>query len=78
MLNLSPRVFIDDIDLTGKMGGDAYSSLGISLEGAIILIRPDGYTGIVVPLSSGGLDALVQYFSTFMVTCVIRTSAFFV
>lgn len=31
------------------MGGKAYSSFGIDPSGAIVIVRPDGYVGMVAP-----------------------------
>lgn len=58
------RVFIDDVDPAGADGGDAYESLGISPEGAIIVVRPDGYVGTVAPIH--GHDHISRYFAGFL------------
>lgn len=42
----------------------AYSSFGIGPEGAIVIVRPDGYVGMVAPLN--GVDAIEGYFAKFM------------
>ncbi|KAJ7580156.1 FAD binding domain-containing protein [Mycena floridula] len=58
------KVFIDDVDVAGGQGGIAYASLGIDPNGAVILVRPDGYIGAVVPLD--GVDAINKYLANFM------------
>ncbi|KAL5513388.1 hypothetical protein ACEPAH_3787 [Sanghuangporus vaninii] len=58
------KVFVDDVAVSGTEGGKAYSSYGISPEGAVIIVRPDGYIGTVVPLD--GAAALNEYFAGFM------------
>ena len=50
----------------GRMGGGGYDTYGIDPQtGAIVVIRPDGYVGIVAPFEQlGDVDA---YFRSFMV-----------
>ena len=60
------RVFVDDKTVAGTEGGKAYSSFGLSPDGAVIIIRPDGYIGTVVPLDAP--EALNEYFAGFMKT----------
>ncbi|KAG1819056.1 FAD binding domain-containing protein [Suillus subaureus] len=58
------RVFIDDTDPTGSFGGEGYSYYGVGPEGALVVVRPDGYVGVIAPLDRvGDLDA---YFASFM------------
>jgi phenol 2-monooxygenase len=58
------RVFIDDTDASGSFGGGGYSYYGVGPEGALVVVRPDGYVGAIAPLDhAGGLDA---YFASFM------------
>lgn len=59
------RVLVDDLEIQGIRGGKAYSSYGISPEhGAFVIVRPDGYVGMVAPLDKAAdLDA---YFAGFM------------
>lgn len=54
------RVLVDDIDLTHTHGGKAYDTYGIGAEGAAVVVRPDGYVGIVAPLDKPA--ALDGYF----------------
>lgn len=58
------RAFIDDVDTTGTQGGQAYSTYGVSAKGATVVIRPDGYVGVVAPLDKP--EALATYFAAFM------------
>jgi len=55
---------LDDLDITKKLGGQAYSSYGIEPAGAIVILRPDGYVGMVAPLD--GLKDLDTYFAGFL------------
>ncbi|KAL0571440.1 hypothetical protein V5O48_010530 [Marasmius crinis-equi] len=59
------KVFIDDVDLTGTVGGHLYSSYGIGSTGAVVVVRPDGYVGTITSLES--LPDLNAYFTRFCV-----------
>ncbi|KAF8909526.1 FAD binding domain-containing protein [Mucidula mucida] len=56
--------FIDDVDTTGTQGGHAYKTFGVPAYGAVVVVRPDGYIGMVAPLEKA--DDLTSYFSAFM------------
>jgi len=44
------RVLLDDTDVTGTQGGRGYERYGIDLEKiTLVVVRPDGYVGMVVP-----------------------------
>jgi len=59
------KVLLDDTDVTGTRGGHIHERYGISRSaGALIVVRPDGYVGTIVPLDD--LTALDTYFSGFM------------
>ena len=59
------RVFVDDKDLSDRSGGGGYAQYGIDAHaGAVVVVRPDGYVGMVASLD--GVDALDAYFSAFM------------
>ncbi|KAH8110730.1 FAD binding domain-containing protein [Phellopilus nigrolimitatus] len=58
------KVFVDDLEVKGINGGTAYSSYGIPPEGAVVIVRPDGYVGMIAPLE--GAKALDDYFASFM------------
>lgn len=58
------RVYVDDVDVKGQNGGMAYKSYGISPNGAVVVVRPDGYVGTVAPLED--VDAIDGYFVRFM------------
>ena len=48
-----------------RTGGKGYESYGIDpLTGVIIIVRPDGYVGMVAPLDS--MEDVNQYFMSFM------------
>ncbi|EJF56271.1 thioredoxin-like protein [Dichomitus squalens LYAD-421 SS1] len=59
------KVLLDDTDMYGRSGGGAYEAYGISREeGAIVVVRPDGYVGVVAPFDH--VDDINQYFASFM------------
>ncbi|KAF8902403.1 FAD binding domain-containing protein [Gymnopilus junonius] len=58
------KVLVDDKDAKGVQGGDGYENYGVGLDGAIIIVRPDGYVGMVAPLSQ--VTEIEKYFSGFM------------
>ena len=64
-LDVSCRVLIDDKDATGSVGGQGYSYYGVADEGAIVVVRPDGYVGTIAPLDSG-ISEIDEYFTRFM------------
>ena len=48
----------------GTMGGKVYETYGIGPEGALVVVRPDGYVANIVPLDLA--HALDAYFSAFL------------
>ena len=61
-----PRVFIDDKD-TNCVSGDGYKNYGIdSQTGAIVVVRPDGYVGMISPLDK--LGDINMYFGSFAIS----------
>ncbi|KAG2102150.1 hypothetical protein BD769DRAFT_1393697 [Suillus cothurnatus] len=58
------KVFIDDTDPTGSFGGEGYSYYGVGAEGALVVVRPDGYVGAIAPLDH--VEDLDAYFASFM------------
>lgn len=59
------RVFVDDVTVASDAGGKAYATYGIDRRaGAIVVVRPDGYVGLVAPLEDVGV--LNTYFASFM------------
>ncbi len=61
------RVLLDDTDVTGTRGGKIHERYGISRSaGALVVVRPDGYVGTIVPLDE--LAALDAYFAGFMLS----------
>lgn len=60
------RIFVDDINVALNAGGKAHSTYGIDRNGgAIVVVRPDGYVGVVGPLEDVGV--LNNYFTGFMI-----------
>ena len=56
---------LDDQDMFGRVGGGGYATYGIdTLKGAIVIVRPDGYVGMVSPYES--LSDVEAYFGRFM------------
>ncbi|OJA18319.1 hypothetical protein AZE42_02806 [Rhizopogon vesiculosus] len=44
------KVLMDDIDVTGRLGGGAYNRFGINeKEITMVVVRPDGYVGMIAP-----------------------------
>ena len=49
----------------GRVGGHGYETYGLDpTSGAIVIIRPDGYIGMITALDE--VDAIDQYFGSFM------------
>ena len=63
LIQIITRVLIDDKDLKGISGGDGYKNYGIDKTGAIAIVRPDGYVGMVSPLDK--IDDIDLYFGSF-------------
>ena len=57
-------MLLDDTDVAGA-GGTLYDTYGITDAGALAVVRPDGYIGVVAPLT--GVDVLNAYFARFSV-----------
>ncbi|KAG8221072.1 putative phenol hydroxylase [Butyriboletus roseoflavus] len=58
------KALIDDTDVTNHVGGQGYSYYGVADEGAIVVVRPDGYVGTIAPLD--GVSDINNYFAQFM------------
>nr|VWO96612.1 p-hydroxybenzoate hydroxylase [Ganoderma boninense] len=59
------KALLDDKEMSGRGGGGGYEAYGIDpAEGAIVVVRPDGYVGMVAPFEH--LDDISGYFATFM------------
>ncbi len=59
------RVLLDDTDMHDREGGGGFSAYGIDPQaGAIVVVRPDGYVGIVAPFHA--LHDIETYFAGFM------------
>lgn len=60
------KVLIDDTDVTGRLGGGAYPRFGIDeKEITIVVVRPDGYVGMIAP--STALESMDKYFGSFLI-----------
>lgn len=57
------KVYVDNKELMGTLGGDAYLNFGISATGAVVIVRPDGYVGIVAPFDD--IAHIDTYFAQF-------------
>jgi len=59
------KVLIDDVDMGSRSGGGGYKYYGIDeQEGAIVIIRPDGYVGAITAFDR--VSELKKYFDGFM------------
>lgn len=61
------KVFIDDVSLHHGLGGKTYETYGISSNGAVVVVRPDGYVGMIASLD-GSVQHLDAYFSRFLLS----------
>ncbi|KAI0730595.1 FAD binding domain-containing protein [Earliella scabrosa] len=60
------KVLLDDTDMYARVGGDGYVTYGIDAQqGVIVVVRPDGYVGMVAPFEH--LQDVDAYFASFMV-----------
>jgi phenol 2-monooxygenase (NADPH) len=55
---------LDAVDATGKLGGKLYETYGVCSEGAVVVVRPDGYVGSVTGLDD--ITGFEQYFAGFL------------
>lgn len=55
---------MDDVEVTGIRGGKAYELFGVGPEGAVVVVRPDGYIGTILRLED--VQGLADYFAAFM------------
>ncbi|KAI9062565.1 hypothetical protein FKP32DRAFT_1677098 [Trametes sanguinea] len=61
------KAFLDEVDMTGRLGGGGYEKYGIDPHaGAVVVVRPDGYTGMVAPLSAHGVEEITAFFNEFL------------
>ncbi|EIM82041.1 uncharacterized protein STEHIDRAFT_103548 [Stereum hirsutum FP-91666 SS1] len=58
------KVLLDARNATHTGGGMMYESYGVSSDGAIVVVRPDGYVALVTALED--IVAFEQYFSGFL------------
>ncbi|KAJ8589550.1 hypothetical protein M405DRAFT_862066 [Rhizopogon salebrosus TDB-379] len=60
------NVLLDDTDVTRRLGGGAYKRFGIDPRNVtLVIIRPDGYVGMIAPVS--GLEDVDKYFAAFTI-----------
>ncbi|KAG1735885.1 FAD binding domain-containing protein [Suillus paluster] len=60
------KVLLDDTDSTGNLGGGAYTRFGIDPRNVtLVIVRPDGYVGMIAPASA--LDDVGGYFAAFTI-----------
>lgn len=59
------RLLVDDQDMYKRSGGGGYEYYGVDPRGVIVIVRPDGYVGMVAPFEHH--DALDKYFASFMI-----------
>ncbi|RDB15363.1 Phenol 2-monooxygenase [Hypsizygus marmoreus] len=57
------KVFIDVEDMKKTQGGDTYANFGINPMGVVVVVRPDGYVGMVAPFDK--VRDINQYFAAF-------------
>jgi phenol 2-monooxygenase len=50
----------------GSRGGTAYATFGIDPAGAVVIVRPDGYVGMIAPFDH--VRDVNHYFATFTKT----------
>jgi len=58
------KLFVDDRDMFKRSGGSGYEYYGIDPRGAIVVVRPDGYVGMVAPFDQH--KAIDEYFASFL------------
>jgi phenol 2-monooxygenase len=56
-------VLIDGPDVHGNRVGNAHAVYGIGEGGALVVVRPDGYVGTVLPLAE--VAEVAKYFGSF-------------
>ena len=60
-------VLLDDSDVTRRLGGGAYKRFGIDPRTVtLVIIRPDGYVGMIAPASE--FEDVDSYFAAFMIS----------
>ncbi|TRM68033.1 FAD binding domain-containing protein [Schizophyllum amplum] len=43
------KILVDDLDASRRLGGHGYNEFGIDRQGVVVVVRPDGYVGMVAP-----------------------------
>lgn len=57
------RVFVDQKEVRGSRGGSTYATFGVDPEGAVVIVRPDGYVGMIAPFDK--VQNVNHYFTMF-------------
>ncbi|KAF9818266.1 hypothetical protein IEO21_02894 [Rhodonia placenta] len=61
------KVLVDDTDMFQRSGGGGYTAYGIDpSSGAVVVVRPDGYVGMVAPFEH--VEDIDEYLASFMTT----------
>jgi len=60
------KFLLDDHDMYKRSGGGGYEAYGIDPRGVVVVVRPDGYIGMVAPFDP--LKDIDDYFASFMAT----------
>lgn len=50
--------------MVGRSGGHACENFGIGPEGVVVVVRPDGYVGLVFPFEA--VQHAKDYFASFL------------
>ena len=59
------RVLLDDTDMFARVGGGGYEWYGIDrTRGTIVVVRPDGYVGMMAPFEK--VEDIEAYFAGFL------------
>lgn len=57
---------MDDLNIQKTDGGRIYSSYGVSADGVIAIVRPDGYVGMIAPFD--GFPFIDNYFREILIS----------
>ncbi|KKA28976.1 hypothetical protein TD95_000906 [Thielaviopsis punctulata] len=61
------HVFVDDVNILNGVHSRAYENLGIGESGAVVVVRPDGYIGLVTDLEERSYVTLEGYFDRILI-----------
>lgn len=60
------RIYADTTDPFLPADGALHKTFGISKQGAVVVVRPDGYVGMLGRLDGGLDEDLARYFDAFV------------